>query len=278
MKDTWNYPCWQCHDDGPGATRNTHGNVWIQPTQPFTSAITCLFSVLIRDGWTAVNAIYQGIFAIGIPGVPGGDGINIWMQDTDTNPYVGVRSYDNSGAVVRYNYKLGDEDGATWLAGDKWYNIGVSVGSTGLQYVVNGSTTPMVTELTNTPGAINLDTGADRIYMTGPPASYGGNIQTAPPYMPSMVLGAAAYSSTELDLSSAAVRDRIWDANGDFKNPGENGSLWFGDYGVDIPEYYFVRGVPIEQNGTDTQSWTTGWAGSGGAHSVPGGTRKQYEL
>ena len=112
--------------------------------------------------------------------------------------------------------------------------------------------------------------------MTGPPASYGGSLIFVSTYMPSIVMGAAAYSTTALDLSNQEVLDRIFDNNGDFKNAGENGSLWFGDYDSNKPAYYFPHGVPIIQNGTDTQPWLTQWANSGGFASVLGGKKKQY--
>jgi hypothetical protein len=79
-----------------------------------------------------------------------------------------------------------------------------------------------------------------------------------------------------LDFSSSAVRARIWDDDGDFKNPGEDGSLWFGDtYAGNQPEYYFVDGSPIIQNGSETDEWSS--STSIAIVGVGAGLRKQYE-
>ena len=78
------------------------------------------------------------------------------------------------------------------------------------------------------------------------------------------------------------MRNRIWDTDGNFKNPGEDGSLWFSDtYGSATPEFYFLDGSPRKDNGAYNASipqvWNTSAGGGAGSTTPPGGLRKQYE-
>jgi len=282
--DTWNFPCWQTADAGPNATpRNNIGMAWIVgpahvTTQPFTNTITCIFSLLMRTGWTSMDGGAQGIFSIGQQGGASA-AFHLQLTRSSTDPELTILAWDVPGGLQRYNIGLGDEDGTSWLSADKWYQFAISINPTGIVYAVNGSETAKAVETTKIPGNINVDNGNDRVWVHAPSAAWGVSepslINTN---WPSVILGASAWSTAYLNLSSQSVRNRIWDSNGDFKNPGQNGSLWFGDaYGADVPEYYFLDGSPRFQRGSDTQLWANGGGGHGANDNAPGGLRKQYE-
>ena len=82
-------------------------------------------------------------------------------------------------------------------------------------------------------------------------------------------------STEKLDFSDAATKARIWDTNGDFKNPGEDGSLYFSDtYGSVQPEIYLLDGSGRYDNGSVGYVWVG--PGSGASDQIPGGLKKQY--
>jgi hypothetical protein len=173
---------------------------------------------------------------------------------------------------------LGDEDGSNDIQDDKWYQMAISMSGSQLQYAVNGSTTPTVTITADTPSTPVLST--DRIFLHGGTATANSDPSGFTTQWPSLLFGPMAMYTTAIDLTSSTVRDRIWDANGDFKNPGEDGSLWFGDtYGDVQPEYYFINGAPVWQKGTNTVVWAArdGGSSGGNGNTMPGGLRKQYE-
>ena len=286
--DTWNFPCWSTEDAGPGAPRNTRGMLFATgppgsgaPTGgvlPFSSEMTSIFSMFIRPGWTSQDGGQQGIFSIGVASVTETVGHSFILSST--TPALFISYKDGGTAAERYEISIGDEDGTNWLQDNKWYQFAVSANSSRIQYVCNGSITPKDNVITNTPGALNINAGAGRVWMTSPPASWG--IATDPigitQNWPSVILGPAMHYSTAIDLSSSTVRDRIFDSNGDFKNPGENGSLWLGDtYDSTIAEYFFPYGIPDYNLGTDTEAWTSWSGGFANAQTALGGLRKQYE-
>jgi len=277
--DIWNFPCWTARDRGPDEPRNKHGNLFQLNTVPFTDSITAIFSVLIRTGWTSQDGAVQGIGSVGIQGETDCRFRISTNDHVNGGGRVGVNivAYDQSQINVRHNVHLGDENGVDWMLNDKWYQVAVSINSSGIQYAVNGTLTPKMVISTNDPGNISL--GGGRAWMVGPNAAIN---QTDPILIsvewPTMIFGASAYSTQALDLSDPVVLARIYDGTGNFKKPGEDGSLWFGDvYGADTPEFYFTDGTPIHQNGTDLNAWTALRGGGAGFTSCPGGLKKQYE-
>lgn len=294
---TWNFQCYQCMDDFPfnPAPRGRRGGVFTlgpgsrviggsnpsSTTLPFTNTITGVCSFFIRSGWTAQDGNPQGIFSIGA-NTEASPGVYVSLIDTATNPAVRIFIYDGSANTTRHDVKIGDEDGVNWLQDDKWYQVGFSVGSGGITFAMNGTNAPKSTTTTDNAGALNLKSGDERIWTTGPAAdnaaSHPQTIQTS--VYPTVVLGPSIWATAALDFDDSTVRDRVWDSNGDFKNPGENGSLWFSDtYSETIPEFYFVPGVPWPQNGSDTQAFRGegGGTGSGLMAGNIGGLRKTYE-
>lgn len=289
---TWNFPTYQCIDNlsissvtratGGNIFKVGPGNIFQAPTtsQPFSTSLTGVFSILCRDGWTNTNndSDKQGIFGLGRAGATAG-AFRVWFWGADTIPRITFQFRDNVGAAYRYTYWLADEDGTSYMAYDKWYQIGISANASGVSFCVNGSNTPFLFESYNVPGALNLDEGTERIWCSGgPDPATNTNLpsQIVTPDWSSLLLGPSCWTTQVLDFSSSAVRDRIWDSDGNFKNPGEDGSLWFGDtYAANTPNYYFVDGSPLIQNGSDTQAFSTtsGIALTG----VTGGLRKQYE-
>jgi len=282
--NTWNFPCWQCKDEFPATgTAGQHGNYWLPGSlgsdHVFTTDITCLFSFLAREGWTADTGIAQFIMSIGSSNINAVDWLSFYVVNTAGVIKFHISSGNFTTSTYRYQFILGDENGTGWMTYDKWYQIGIVMNDSGISFVVNGSTTPTQTITTNNPSTLPLwSPSTGRLILTGPSAIDGRPLYAAVPYQPSVVLGAAAYAARSIDLTDSVVRNRIWDTDGNFKNPGEDGSLWFSDtYGNSGPEYYFADGTPRRQNGTNTQLWNTGWVSSGGYCSVPGGLRKQYE-
>ena len=289
-KDTWNFPCWTTRDKGPGETRNTTGNIFeLGPgtifapgtTLPFTTEITAIFSVLIRSGWTSTDGATQGIASVGKRSAADSS----FRMSTNDNassggrPAINIVGWNEAAATVRYDIHLGDENGTDYMWFDKWYQIAVSINASGIVYAVNGTNTPKRLIATDNPGVIDMDGGSPRAWMLG---AFANNSQASTATVligwPSMIFGSSAYYSEYIDLTDSAVLNRIYDSNGDFRNPGENGSLWFGDtYGETIPDWYFTDGTPIHQKGSDTQEWAGVAGGGAGFSSCPGGLRKQYE-
>ena len=127
---TWNFPCWQCIDDING-TRNDGGWYYrVGPdgggtTQPFTTKLTAIFSFLIRSGWTSQDGGLQSIISLGSNGASK-TAFLLALIDSSTNPALQVQFGDATGNVQRYTINLGDEDGASWLSTDKWYQMAIS--------------------------------------------------------------------------------------------------------------------------------------------------------
>ena len=277
-KDTWNFQCHQTQDFGPdGGSRQTEGTLFEVETQPFSSEMTSIFSFLIRSGWTSQDDAKQGLFSIGVNS--GIESVGYAFNKSGTTPLMLCSFKDGTAGTQRYSIGIGDEDGINWLQDDKWYQFVVSANASRIQYACNGSTSPKANINTDSPGFLNINTGFERIWMTSPPANTGSTdpISLATIW-PSVVIGACVHYSTAIDLADSAVLGRIYDTDGNFKSPGENGSLWFGDtYGAVIPEYYFPTGVPYHNLGSDTQNWNTWDGGSPSTKTPIGGLRKQFE-
>jgi len=296
--NTWNFPCYNCcdlylgreggGDAGRGATwAQGPGNSFYIPGQtlPYTESFTAIFSALIRSGgWSARggSGVPQGVWSMGTQGNTGvgASYVGLWNVGTQ-NPLIRYAMY-GSGGVLRYQLDLGDEDvsGTKYLKNDKFYQVGLSCNASGITWAVNGSQSGNSNLSTNNPGALAMDSGTPRIWTTGPGASEGsGDPLFLGDWWPTVVIGASVYSTQYLDFDSQTVRDRIWDANGDFKNPGEDGSLWFDDtYGAVQPYHYHVDGTPRFDRGTGGQVWTFLRGGSSADSRRPGGMRKQYEV
>lgn len=284
-QNTWNFACWAPRDHGPdNPPRQRSGTVFecgigaqTSTSQPFTESMTSIFSIFIRPGWTSQDDGFQGIFSIAQIGAF--EAVRHAFINSLTSPAVQIRFKDAASNTARYFVNIGDEDGINWLQDSKWYQVAVSVDNSNFTFAMNGSTSPKTSTITNVPGALNIDFGSERIWMTGPTAAWGSQTPLFVNHSyPTVILGAAAHSTKVLDLSSSTVRDRIWDSNGDFKNPGADGSLWFGDtYGEFTPEYYFANGVPIHQRGSDPVVWVFQPGGLEPSETPPGGCRKQYE-
>ena len=286
-QDTYNYPCYQTR--GWGYPDGTHGMFWStgptglsgNPPQPFDETFTCIMSFFHRTGWSHTGNSGHGLFSIGNKGRTG-PGIQIRMLETAGDKKLIIKAHDTSVNTDRVLINLGDEDGVNWLSADKWYQIGFSVSNTASSWCVNGVTSPKQTVATNSPGALNLDYLAqERLFAHYANANAGVDmvdfVFQSSGY-PTLVLGTSAFDSNYLDFSSATVRDRIWDSNGAFKNPGENGSLWFGDtYGDLVPDYHFLDGSPRRDNGSFGAIWGGVDGGGSGSSTPPGGLKKMYE-
>jgi len=263
----------------------------VSTLQPFTNTITGIFSFFLRSGWSDItNTLDQHLTSIGgLSEASAGLTIKLVQETSGNGGRLQILFYDATGAANRHQIELGDEDGVNWIQADKWYQVAFSYSSGAFTYCVNGTTTPTINVLVAVNGALNLDAGNDRWwYHNGRAANSGKRtILNAEQNLvldgwPTFVAGAAAWSTTYLDLSSSAVRGRIFDTDGNLKNPGENGSLWFDDtYDAVIPEHYFLDGSPRRDNGSYNASIPQVWVSSGGGGSgsvtAPGGLRKQYE-
>lgn len=284
-KDTWNYPCWQTSDWGPdnAEARHQHGAVFeIGPgatgtatqTQPFSDSMTILFSFYQRAGWSDTDGGQDGLFSLGSSGNTHA-AMNISLGATGIPYKLSIEVWDQVAGAYRYIILLGDEDGTEWIKPDKWYQCGISFDSTGISWCINGETSPTVTETTNAPGAVNLDNASERLWVHSAVADTITAIFFLEGGWPTVVVGPTIMTSVKMDFSDAAVRNRIWDSNGDFKNPGEDGSLWLGDtYGSNQPEIYLLDGGPRFDNGSENYIWIQ--QGSGGSGTMPGGLKKQY--
>ena len=250
--------------------------------QPFTNTITGIFSFFLRSGWSDVSeTLIQNFTSIG------GAGAASWGFYVALNgAKLEIYSHDVTAGLARHQVQLGDEDGVSWIQPDKWYQIGFSISASAFTYVINGSTTPYVNVVSAVNGNLNLAAGTDRWWLHNGVKANAPNLTsqqiTIPSGWPTFIVGAAAWSTTYIDWSDATARGRVFDTDGNFKNPGENGSLWFDDdYDSVVPEFYFLDGSPRRDNGTYNASIPQAWAYSagGGAGSItsPGGLRKQYE-
>jgi len=285
-KDTWNFSSWQLNDSGPSFDRGRAGQVLTTGpgafggalSQPFTESFTYIFSFYARTGWSADDSLRQNILSWGIKGTFTGIGVALFLDTTGT-PHILVTGDDLANGIRRYHVELGDEDGVSWLGFDKWYQVGLHISNTTISYAVNGSNSPKVTVTTNSPGDLNMDAGSEILTLYGGTSNFGtsgGDWGARLEGYPSVIAGPFALSTQVLDFSSSTVRDRIWDANGDFINAGENGSGWFGAYDANIPEQYSHDGSirAIKEN---TMVWRQFNGGSPGNNNFPGGLRKQLE-
>ena len=298
--NTWNFPCYTCNDwgsfdmeGGAGGERGAHGMVWAigpevasSPLQPFTNTITGIFPIFLRSGWSDVShTLIQHITSIG------GLSAANWGIDINLGPggWLNVFAYDMGAVTSRHQVQLGDEDGVSQIQADKWYQLAFSMSSTNFSYCLNGSTTPLVNVISAVDGDLNLDYGNDRWWWhAGRTANSGLRTELDNEMIfiedgwGTYITGAAAWDTNYLDLTSATVRNRIFDEDGNFKNPGEDGSLWFGDeYGVNTPDFYFLDGSPRKDNGTynvaNNQAFVARNGGGAGSVTCTGGLRKQYE-
>ena len=279
---TFNLQMYTCSDrldptpQSPG--RNGSGMVWEAVTNPFATEMTLIFSFLNRSGWSAQPGPIGGLFGIGTQNelIP-----NLWMYTEDLPMRLKFEVYDNDGGFVRYDIELGDEDGVNWLKDDKIYQIAIGITPIKITAVVNGSTSPKKIINTNSPGALALGAGLERVWVLGPNpttnrATVDMNIHGSE--YPSVIAGISAFHNVGLDFDNAAARNRIFDQDGNFKNPGETGSLWFSDvYGAVIPSWFFVNGSPQIDNGSAGTVFTASDGGFSGSSIGPGGSRKQYE-
>ena len=285
-KDTWNFNCWNTTDSGPGpGDRGILGMIYetgpgamrSPNAQPFTESMTYIFSFFARTGWTWDDPAIQSIMWMG-------KGTQIThlhiyaVMDTAANPKVHVIVKNGSSGTVRYQIELGDEDGASWLSFDKWYQMAIAFDENGIKWAVNGTNKPKRTITTNSSGSLEMDNGSEIIWLYGGPTPIGGNNPVSvQSNWPSLVIGPAAFTTTKLDLNSATVRNRIWDNEGNFKNPGEDGSFWLGDtYSASIPDTYSPDGS-LRFNRGGSMVWGSNGGGALEWVGQPGGLRKQYE-
>ena len=291
---TWNHATWYSMDEGsdnPGV-RNRESQVWTTgpgsgrraatlTALPFTNTITCLFSFIHVTGWSALLGAVEGIFSIGFQGATT-SGLRLATESFMGDLFVRVKLSDGGGATIRHNIRLGDEDGSSWISADKFYYVGVSVNTSGISYCVNGNNAPKVVVVTDVPGNLDLDAGSERVWMHGPEAAFGFLTPTGiTTQHPSMIFGPAAYSPTYLDFSEAGVRDRIWDADGNWKNPGSNGSLWWNNNYTTAtnfhPYWYLLDGSARKDRGSQDRAWDEVGGGSSTGIGCPTGWKKQYE-
>ena len=283
--DTWNFPCWQCRDLGPGSSRGTAGqNYTVEgQTLPFVNSLSGVFSFFAESGKVADDHTLTLLMSIGRSGnvtyAPWEIGLRMTTDPAKTSR-IEFRAKDHASATTRYNWRVGDEDGVNWLQFNKWYQVAFSVNATRLLIAVNGSTTYTVNKVTDAPGALNMNEGSERIWYFGPSAGYGfANPISIGNSWPSCVVGPAAYDASDLDLTSQSVLDRIFDADGNLKNPGENGSLWFNDAYTTAanfkPDIYLNDGGARLENGSASLTWIT--YNSSNVQHAPGGLRKMYE-
>ena len=276
-KDTWNFPTWHTTDGGPFVARQNRGMIFEADVHPFTENMTYVFSFFGRSGWTAHNGVNQTLFFIGKINNVKHLLVSVNMTSTGDSKIL-FQLWDGTSGAVRYDIELGDEDGSSWLKWDKFYEVAFAFDGSGIKWAVNGSNTPKSVTNTNTPGTLNLEDGVDYLWMYGGPIHdvSSNNPKQVDANWPSLVMGPGAMSTTVLDLDDKTVRDRIWDANGDFIHPFEDGSGWFGAYQADIPESYFEDGS-ARFNTFGTMTWHSEEGGGAEFVGHPGGLRKQYE-
>lgn len=282
---TWNFPCWRLRDRGPfhglnarGGGGNAFSTGLASGAELFTTEITAIGAFLISSEYTSRYSDYQIITSFGNASSRKFD---IWFERNGNSPQLVIRIRDSSGGTQRYNWTIKDDDGTTGkLIPDKWYQLAMSANASGLVVVVNGETAPTITKTTTTPGALNLG-GTPRWWHAGADSAWGTttNQDVVAQGAASVILGPWAFHNGYIDLTSQTVRDRIFDENGDFKNPGD-GSLWFGStYGASQPRFYFPDGVPRVRGGSDTSTTFIHDCDFGSnSTSCPGGLRKQWEL
>lgn len=277
----WNFPTWQFEDDGTASSpRGDVGAGWCLGSSstainqhPFTNSLTVIGAFLIRGDYTDQTGLTQEIVSIGkASGNVLFFGCRVWNYVPDTSGSLQVIFRDPAaGPTVRYNYTIQDEDGVSKLTADKWFQFVITADSTSFDFMMNGTETPKSTEVVNTPGDLNLDNGSDRLWVNGS-ASATAYLGTTSTFC-SVVLGPMALHRTRLDLTDSTVQGRIYDSGGNLKNPGADGSLWFGDtYSGTVPDLWLPDGTPRFSGDT----WSVGQSASG-HFCIPGGLRADYE-
>ncbi len=295
----WNFPCYNPMDilnaTAVSTGRDDAGGGFECTGHGITTEMTVVFPILIRSqeaapfsytkdaGYDAHNTDEQLLLSIGTKNDSNTPEVTIGLvynSDTGVN-YIYLNSLDSTDGSTRWTYHIGDEDGSSWLSADKWYQVVVTISADGsVDWAVNGSLTPKSTEVAAPSGDPMRDMSAMRIWFYGPYASVNfdaNSIVTFP--WSSFITGTLAVRSSDIDLTSAAVMDRIYDSNNDFKPAGEDGSLWFGDtYGASTPNLFLLDGSPVFDNGNASATWAplvhTGATDLGGA---PGGYKKEYD-
>jgi hypothetical protein len=286
---TWNFPTWHCQDRSPsgGPGRDANGSGFQCTSHGFGTDITVLFSLFIRDAtnWPDASTMsqsdtgvvgYQGITSFGVQGETESELFFYLVYNSSTGTsYIHLTSRNNSGSSWRYRIQFGDEDGSSWLSAQKWYQYAFSFNSSGFTAAVNGAA-PYQVDQDNTPSALGLS-GTRWWHHSPTAAAAAGTPFSITQGWPSYVAGPAVFSTSYIDLSSQTVLDRIYDSDGNWKNPGQDGSLWFGDtYGSNTPEVYMLNGVPGHNYGSASYTFTQHSGGAGWA-GAPGGLRKFYE-
>lgn len=278
--DTWNYPTWQSRDKGPGSTRADAGAGFVygtgNPTLPFTNSMTGIFSFFLRQNFVADSNELQFLTSIGHQSASVAAALQIALRVNDPgDSKLTIAFYDEVNSLYRYNYTIGDEDGTSWLKFGKFYEVVFAADTTGFRYAINGSVSSKVTVVAHVPGALNMREGTERWWHLSPTAAYAvATPVSVLEHWPSFIVGPSAWHTGTLDLTDQNVLDQIFDSNGDLKNPGQNGKLWWGADGLTSPLFYFVDGGLRFQQGTDSVAWR-GQANN--STSCPGGMKKEYE-
>lgn len=298
---TYNFPCWQQVDDlhkdtvdsqYPIGNRDDGGTGFSTgTTHGITTQFTVAFAILAR-GWndsplshTLIDSYDQ----------EGGDGNNyllsigrqaqwadfycgIHLSATASDNYIFIGS-NSASSTPRWVYHLGDEDGSNWVTADKWFQVVVSCTTGGdVDWAVNGTLTPQSTEVETPTGVDFPDLSNRRLWLHAPLASANytdlQTVLTTP--WPSAVVGPVMVHNVALDLTDSAVLGRFYDSNGDFKNPGENGSLWLSSTYGTAPTIFLPGGNPNTDKG-GTATWTALASAITNEGGGVGGLRKQYE-
>lgn len=302
---TYNFPCWQTIDDiwkasvdseYPIGDRDDAGLGFSTTTHGLTTEFTTAFAVLMRSWddapWSHTRdndydkTAYDDnhlIWSIATQN-QGWTDFFFAVQNSEASAadrFIALYSAEGTGPTIRWNYKLGDENGASWCSLNKWYQVVVSVTSAGaVDWAVNGSLTPTSTEVNAPTGTSVATLASKRIWMYGPYAAvnYSGLDATLSGPWPSIVAGPLMIHNTALDLTDSATLARFYDANGDFRNPGENGSLWLSGTYSTAPTIFLPNGCPTFDKGSQSATWASIFnalgANSGGIHA---GLRKDHE-
>ena len=257
---------------------------YIGANQPFTDTITGIFSFFLRFGWSDTAGTISQIFTSIGNNSGTKNGLIIYLGAISGEYKLIIETNDASAGTARHEVYLGDDNGTDWIQFDKWYQVGFSISPSGFSYAVNGTTSPTATVISSSNGNLNLSGSSRIMHLSGAAANSAlnsANLLLANANWPTFVVGASAWSSTYIDWTNATARGLVFDADGNFNNPGENGSLWFGAYDAIVPEFYFADGSPRTDNGfhnaTIPQNWAASSGGGAGSRTAPGGLRKQYE-
>lgn len=286
---TWNFPCYRCAS-GDSVFQGFFWYDSVDADSYYDNEFTFFWSFFIdtREGmYTGLNTDpitrddgnLQFLVSRGVFGQNRQMSIG-FMNNTGTKKLGRVYVNDHSTGTTRYDWEVGDEDGSSELSDNKWYQMVVSVSSTRMQVAMNGTASPYLVKLTDSPGDINGDSqqggGTDYlIYNSLVDALWP--VSSARLYNAmSGIIGPNMLHNTALDLNDSATLGRIYDENGDFKNPGEDGSLWLGDsYGQVTPTLWFPTGGPTTIVGENSANWKSG--DSNNVYGSTVGLRKDYE-